>query len=504
MGSYATRMTLPGARRALAELQSRGFALRHASGALSFDAVTLAPPGNRIARSHTLGVLGREELELVSSAEGIRLLDYLNEHLDALTREERRSVLLLRRAGEILRHVNLEEYLSFRKLANEAENAWSRADESGRFSELEPWLGRLFYAARRIARQCAPDRPAYDFWLDYNEEGLTEARCAEFFSELEERLSPLLKRAEGLPEPPGLPEARVSPLRQQRLAHFVMEALGVDRSRCRLAVSDRAFTVAFSRYDVRICTRYIPERFTTSLYGVIHECGHALYELGIGEGLQYTRLGDGASTAVHESQSRFYENMIGRSLAWTEFMWPALTAEIPELDELTPRDFFRAVNAVHRTPLRGEADELSYCLHIMLRFEMERALMGGEISIHDAPALWRELTRRYLGCEARDDREGILQDSHWASGQIGYFPAYAVGTAAAAQLMAGIKKELDVDALLRAGELGPINRLLEERIWRHGALYPPRELMSRALGGPLDLSFYASYLSDKLSEVYGE
>ena len=160
MGSYATRMTLPGARRALAELQSRGFALRHASGALSFDAVTLAPPGNRVARSHTLGVLGREELELVSSAEGIRLLDYLNEHLDVLTREERRSVLLLRRAGEILRHVNLEEYLSFRKLANEAENAWSRADESGRFSELEPWLGRLFYAARRIARQCAPDRPA--------------------------------------------------------------------------------------------------------------------------------------------------------------------------------------------------------------------------------------------------------------------------------------------------------------------------------------------------------
>lgn len=499
-----SKLTLPVARRQLAELQKREFALRHASGALSFDAETLAPPGNIIARSQTLGILGESALELISSAEGIRLLDYLEDHLDALTQPERRSVHLLRRSGEILRHVNLEEYLSFRKLANEALSAWSRAHEANDFAALEPWLGRLFYAARRIASQTWPDSPPYEFWLDYNEEGLTQAQCDAFFDEVREKIAPLQNYARQFVQPDtGILRCRVSPLYQQRIAHFNMDTLGVDRNRCRLAISDHAFTVAFSRYDVRICTRYIPDSFTTSLYGVIHECGHALYELGTGEALQYTRLGEGVSMSVHESQSRFYENMVGRSRAWTEFMWPVLTANIPELAGREPREFFRAVNAVKDTPLRDEADEVSYCLHILLRYEIERAVMNGEAAVRDAPAMWNELTKKYLGCEVTSDDEGILQDSHWAAGQFGYFPTYAFGTVAAAQLMARMRESMDVDESLRAGDVSDINGWLEENIWRYGALYQPRELLERATGGPLDVQCYADYLSDKLSEVYG-
>ena len=158
------------------------------------------------------------------------------------------------------------------------------------------------------------------------------------------------------------------------------------------------------------------ESFTTSLYGVMHECGHALYELNTDDGLQFTCLGTGASTGAHECSARFYENIIGRSMAWTEHMWPVLTENIPELGDYSPRELFRAVNAVRRTPLRTQADEAGYCLHIALRFEIERSLFDGGIGIHDAPALWNELTRRYLYCEARSDAEGILQDSHWCSG----------------------------------------------------------------------------------------
>ena len=497
-------MTLVGARRQLEELQKTEFALRHASGALEFDAVTLAPPGNRLARSHTLGVLGEASLKLISSAEGIRLLDFLTEHLDQLTPPERRSVQLLNRSGEILRHVNLEEYLSFRKLSNEAESAWAIAQERSDFSMLEPWLGRLFAAARRIASLTLPDRPAYDFWLDFNEEGLTEERCARYFSSLRELTAPLLAKALELEAPDcSMLNVRVPPLYQQRIAHANMDALGVDSNRCRLAFSDHPFTVAFSRYDVRICTRYIPESFTTSLYGVIHECGHALYELNTAESLQYTRLGTGVSMGVHESQSRFYENMIGRSLPWTEFMWPTLVRNIPELAESTPRDFYRAVNAVRRTPLRSDADEVSYGMHIILRFELERALLDGELTIHDAPDAWNELSEKYLGCRPANDAEGILQDSHWASGQIGYFPAYAIGTAASAQLMDVIRRETDVDSALREGRTDEINSWLREHVWRFGALYPPMELMERAMGGTLDMKYYADYLSDKLSEVYG-
>ncbi len=487
----------------LAELQKKEFALRHASGALEFDSVTLALPGNRIARSHTINVLGEESLNLVSSAEGIRLLDYLEEHIDELTSAEARSVRLLRRSGEILRHVQLEEYLSFRKLAAEASSAWARANESADFAMLEPWLARLFAAARRIARLCAPEKSAYDFWLDQNEEGLTEARCAALFERLRGCITPLLERARRYPAPEtDMLNVRVSPLRQQRIAHECMDALGVDPMRCRLVLSDRPFTVGFSKYDVRMCTRYIPESFTTSLYGVIHECGHALYELNTGEELQYTRLGQGASMGVHECQARFFENMVGRSLPWTEFLWPVLTENIPELAGTSPREFFRAVNAVRPTTLRSEADEVSYCMHIMLRFDMERAVLNGEISVHDAPAAWNELSGKYLGCVPRNDAEGILQDLHWASGQIGYFPAYALGTAAAAQLMALIRRELDVDGALRRGDVSGINAWLCEHIWRCGALLPPEELMERAMGGPLDVKYYADYLSDKLSEVY--
>lgn len=499
-----SKLTLPLARRQLAELQKREFALQHASGALSFDAVTLAPPENRIARSHTLNVLGQAELELISSAEGIRLLDYLNDNLDGLTLPERRQVALLRRSGEILRRVNLEEYLSFRKLANEASSAWAMAQEANDFSALEPWLGRLFYAARRIAQQTEPDKPPYDFWLGYNEEGLNEAVCAEFFGQVRAKIAPLLAKVEGLPQPDaGILSFRVPPLYQQRIAHWNMAALGVDSNRCRLSLSDHAFTVAFSKYDVRICTRYITDSFATSLYGVIHECGHALYELNIDDAHQYTRLGQGASMLVHEAQARFYENMVGRSRAWTEHMWPVLTANIPELSGREPREFFRAVNAVRGTPRRDEADEATYSLHIMLRFEIERAIMSGEISVHDAPAMWNELTRKYLHCEVRSDAEGILQDSHWASGQIGYFPAYALGTTCAAQLMARMRESVDVDWCLANGDISDINAWLCEHIWRHGALYPPRELLERAMGGPLDVQYYADYLADKLSEVYG-
>ena len=505
MNAYATKLSLEGARRALAELERRNFALSHAAGALSFDAVTAAPPGNRAARSETIGYLGEAQLELVNSAEGIRLLDFLAEHMDELTEPERRSVRLLRRSGDILRAVSLEEYLSFRKLANEASNAWSRANESGGFSLLEPWLGRLFFAARHIARAAAPDAGEYDFWLDFNEEGLTEARCAEFFAELEGRTEGLIERASRA-EPPDMTVLgyRVSPLRQQRIAHFNMDALGVDRGRCRLAVSDHAFTAAFSRYDVRICTRYLPESWTTSLYGVMHECGHALYELNTAAALQFTPLAAGASVGVHESQSRLYENMIGRSLAWTEFIWPVLTENIPELAEHTPRELFRAANAFRRTPLRTEADEFTYCRHIILRFELERALFAGEISVHDAPAMWDELSEKLLGVRPRGDSEGILQDPHWASGQLGYFPAYAFGTVAAAQLYGRICAETGAAGALAAGDLRPVNGWLREHIWQYGALYPPRELLRRTLGGALDAGVYADYLADKLREVYGE
>ena len=487
------------ARRQLAELQRRRFALRTAAGAMEFDAATLAAPGNRYARACALAVLNEDRLALTSSAEGIRLMDSLEACAGELDEAEKRELRLLLREGAMQRAVNQEEYCAFRKLAGDTAPAWERAKALNDFSYVEEPLGRLVFAAKRIARQTAPDMPEYDFWLDRHEEGLTAARCEEIFGALRGPLMGLIARFSGLEAPePGWLHARVPIAAQHRLAHRCMAALGVDADRCRLAVSDRAFTSAFSKYDVRVAACYAPDSFADGLYGVMHECGHALYELGIGSALQFTSLGEGASTGVHECQALFFENQVGRSLAWTRRIWDALTAAVPELLESSPEEFYRAVNALRRTTLRVESDEAAYCLHIMLRFETERALFSGELSARDAPAFWDELSAKYFGLRPKSLAGGILQDSHWTSGEFGYFPAYALGAAGAAQLM----EKLGGRSALDCG-VGPVCAWLEEHIWRFGAMYPPNALMRRALGGPLDVRYYINYLSDKLSEVYG-
>ncbi len=498
------RYSLDSARRRLAELQRKEFALKHASGALEFDAATTAPPGSVAARAVTQGALGDAALELLSSSEGVFLLDFLADNIEELPPGEARELRLLLRKGEILRSITLEGYNFFRKLASAASHEWGRARRSGDFSELEPLLSRLFAAARHIAAMTRPDGQPYDFWLDYYEEGLSQQRCDEIFSGVLASVSPLLARARSLPAPDRtLLCVRVPPLAQQRIAHANMAALGVDMSRCRLALSDRAFTVAFSKYDVRVCTRYIPESFTTSLYGVIHECGHALYELNTAGDFQFTSLGSGVSMGVHECIARFYENMIGRSPAWTRLMWPALVSNIPALGSAGPEKFFRAANAFRPSALRTDADELSYCFHIMLRYALERDIMSGELSVHDAPARWDELSEKLLGFRPGSAAEGILQDPHWASGQIGYFPAYALGSVGAAQLYARISESVDIDGCIERGDIAPVNSWMEEHIWRHGALYPPRELMARALGGLADVKYYAGHLARRMGEVYG-
>ena len=274
-----------------------------------------------------------------------------------------------------------------------------------------------------------------------------------------------------------------------------MALLGIDRSRCAISETEHPFTTSTSRDDVRITTHYHEKAFLASMYSVIHEGGHAHYELGLPEKYQRTILSDAPSLGLHESQSRFYENLIGRSEGFLSLVAPALRSHFPEMMEgVSDRELFLAANYVEPSLIRTEADQVTYPLHIMVRYELEKQLVEGTLSTADLPGAWNALYREYLGVSVPNNRTGVLQDTHWAGGMFGYFPTYALGSAYASQFLNAMEKELDVSALIARSDLAPITRWLNDRVHRFGHLFGPGELLEKATGEAFNPAYYTAHL----------
>ena len=496
-------MTLEEARRNLKDLELREFAYNHAAGMLYFDGVTAAPKGTYVSRGKTLSVLNEEIYKLSSSEAAHETLKVLAEHMDELTEPERRLVQLREKALRFRSRVPMDEYVAYQELLNEAATVWREAKGRSDFAMFEPLLQKIVEASRRFAALVEPEKDPYDFWLDNYEEGMTQEFCDKFFAKLREKLVPLIARVGAAEQPDtSLLDVRFPLDKQAELSAWLMRFLRLDLDRCGLTTTEHPFTIDFSRHDVRITTKYYENAFASSMFSVIHEGGHALYELGTSEDYAFTQLGRGVSMGVHESQSRFYENIIGRSKAFCSLAWPELVKLCPELGRYDAEQFWRAVNSAKPGLIRIEADELTYSLHIMVRYDLERALLHGELEAKDLPSHWNELYKKYLGVDVPDDARGVLQDSHWSGGQLGYFPSYALGSAYGAQLLAQMRESVDVDAAVASGDISPVNTWLCERIWKYGSLKKPSELMRGALGGEFDPSYYTDYLEAKLCEVY--
>ena len=276
-----------------------------------------------------------------------------------------------------------------------------------------------------------------------------------------------------------------------------------DKSRSVLKESEHPFTSGFGSRDVRITVHYYPENFVSSIFSAIHETGHGLYEQQSDPALDETFSGGGASMGLHESQSRFYENMIGRSRAFWEVHYGKLQEIFSEqLGEVPLDDFVKYINTVERSFVRTEADELTYPLHIMLRYDMERAFMKNELEVKDFPRYWNQLFREYFGMEPPTDTLGVLQDVHWAYGNVGYFPTYALGSAYAAQIYHAMNRDFDVEASLKDGTTQKINDWLREHIHRFGASMPPAEILKNATGEEFNPQYYVDYLIEKYSRIY--
>lgn len=488
----------------LGELQTRLYAYNCASSSLYLDGVTVAPRDTSQGRGVALGVLAGESHKLLADPRTGELLDFLTEHRDELDLPQRRQTEELRRSYKQLSRIPADEYMAYAVLTNEASDVWHRAKEQSDFSLFRPVLEKLVAYNIKFAGYYDSTKAPYDALLSEYERGVDMAYLDSFFAVLRERIVPLIRAIGQKEQPDDSFLRRHYPAEAQRkFSDYLMEVLGLDRAHCGIGETEHPFTLNFNSQDVRITTNYKENDVASSMYSVIHEGGHAKYELNIDPALDYTCLAGGVSMGVHESQSRFYENLIGRSRPFIEAIFPKMREFFPEqLKDVTAERFYRAVNKAQPSLIRTEADELTYCLHIMVRYEIEKRLIGGTLAVKDVPETWNRLYKEYLGVDVPDDRRGCLQDSHWSGGSFGYFPSYALGSAYGAQMLKNMEAGMDVWGPVSRGDLSQVSAWLKERVHRFGGLMEPAEVVKNACGD-FDPTVYTDYLVKKYSQLYG-
>lgn len=488
----------------LQNLQMERAAYQHASSSLYFDGSTVAPRGSAEDRGVVLGMLSQKSYELFVNDDVKALLDGLWDMKDKITPEQRRQVELLREELDQLTRTPMDEYVEYVTLSNIADEKWRKAKEENDYSIFEPYLVRIIEFQRKFASYKNADIPAYEALLDDYEKGMTTQVLDEFFGMLREKLVPLIDTIKSQPPRASFANAFASVQKQRELSDYLMEVIGLDRNYCNIAESEHPFTLGFNKHDVRITTHYYENDLLSSMYSVIHEGGHALYELNIAQEYQRTVLYDATSMGMHESQSRFFENMIGHHPAFSKLMLPKLQELFPETYEnVDVKALYRAINHIQPSLIRTDADEVTYPLHIMVRYELEKRLISGELSAKDLPEAWNAMYKDYLGIDVPSDAVGVLQDMHWSSGYFGYFPTYALGSAYAAQFMAAIQKTIDVAACIESGDLTPIGAWLTEHVHRHGHMINSQELIENATGEAFNAQYYVDYLAAKVNDVYG-
>ena len=479
-------------------------AYNHAIGVVYLDASTAAPKGTWEGRGQTMATLSEITYNLETAPEVGEMLDFLEAHQEELNPIQRRQVEVLRKGYDQTKKIPAEEVIAFSVLTNDAEAVWEKAKNENDFDSFAPYLEKIVAFNRKFAGYYNPNMEPYDALLNEYEEGMNTETLDAFFAQLRKALVPLINRIQEVPQIDDSFLFLHYPVEQQRkFSDYLMEVMGLDRNYCGIAESEHPFTTNFNNKDVRITTHYYENDLANSMYSVIHEGGHALYELGADDCYNATVLQGGVSMGIHESQSRFYENLIGRSRAFIHAIFPKVKELFPEqLADVNEEMFYKAVNKAQPSLIRTSADELTYANHVMIRYELEKQLIAGTLSVRDIPAAWNRLYKEYLGVDVPNDSMGCLQDSHWSCGQIGYFPSYALGSAYGAQMLTKMKDELgDFDADVAKGDLSKVTGWLKEHIHRHASFKKPGALFEEVCG-KFDAVCFTDYLTKKYTELY--
>ncbi len=489
----------------LRELDRRATRLSRIKAVLEWDQETNLPPEGVLERSEQLALL-----------EGLIYEAKTSPHLGAITTGlhdatlpsdiDRALVDRLHRDYQRSSKLSLEFAERKARLVGLAQSAWAQARRDSDFKQFAPYLRQLVELARETADRVGYTDEPYDALLVEYEPFSTTQELRQVFDELEPGVSRLTARIkEAPPQDASFLYRRYPREHQEAVVREMMSLLGFDSRAGRLDTTAHPFCTTLGYHDVRITTRWDENFFNMAFFGAIHETGHALYEQGFDPRLAETSLASGTSLGLHESQSRFWENMVARSRPFAEFCFPLLRRHFPEaLAGVDGEKFYRAVNRVEPSLIRVEADEVTYTLHILLRFRLETALLDGSLTPDEVPSAWNELSQKLLGVRPENDAEGCLQDIHWAMGGLGYFPTYALGNLYAAQFTGRLRQALpDWDDQLRVGNVAPTLAWLRTNIHRHGAVYPAGELCRRVTGQPLSARPFLEYLNAKYSELYG-
>ena len=437
-----------------------------------------------------------------------KILEDVNSHPKGLNRREKAVIRNLNWGAKYYHRVPKEIIVEFAETAARAFIAWQEARKKDKFSDFKPFLKKLVELNRLIAKHIGYKDNPYDALLDLYEPGLTTKSCREIYSLLQPELTRILKKitkSKNYSSTSDLVDSQSNfPQDDQRqLSLFVLKRMGYDLKAGRMDISTHPFTTTLGHFDVRITNRYKLNDFRDSLMTAMHETGHALYEQGVKEEYAATPLDGGVSLGIHESQSRFWENQIGRSLEFIKYLTPVLHAFYPEqLEKVDAQSLFLLFNTVKPSLVRTESDEVTYNLHVALRFELEEGLINGRFKVEELPGLWRAKMKKYLGVVPKTDREGVLQDVHWSHGPMGYFPTYTLGNLYAAQFAKKMETELDLKELSGKGELGTILSWLRTNIHQHGGMYWPQELSVRITGAKLNPKHFLDYIKAKYSEIY--
>lgn len=479
-----------------------------AIGLLDWDLATGAPRKGVDTRSETIGMLATEAFKISISDEMKELITFLTSEdvFGQLQEQDQRLIEDLKLEMNRMQSVPPDKFQAFSVLAPKSQVQWESAKESGDFSAFEPFLSQIVEMKREFIDYYGVKDTRYDTLLDMFEPDLTVAKLDEVFSRLKARLVPLQEKIKNSVHKPDTTFLNQSfdIKKQEEFSRYILGEMGYDFEAGRLDESVHPFATGLNPGDVRITTHYYEKDVASAVFSSLHEGGHALYEQNIDPKLAGTLLAEGTSMGIHESQSRLWENMIGRSLPFWEHYYPVLQSYFPEqLKDVSAKDFYRAINKVESSLIRIEADELTYNLHIIIRYEIEKMLFNENLSVSDLPSVWNEKYKQYLGVTPPHDGLGVLQDVHWSSGDFGYFASYSLGNMYAAQIVNTMRKEMsEFDQCLREGNLSPIKEWLTEKVYQYGKSRKPSELILAITGEELNPDYLADYLENKYKEIY--
>lgn len=493
--------------KAYEELQphlEKAMALQAAMVLFEWDDETLAPKAAGAYTAKVIGTLSEEYLGKITSNEVKCLVKECRED-GTLSEVESAIVREVSEELERLESIPPKEYREFAQLSAESTRIWADARKNKDFEAFAPTLEKVIDYQKKFASYRVKDgQKLYNVMLDTYEKDFNMEALDRFFGQLKEEIVPLLKKImkHGKKIDDSFLTGDYPVDKQEEAARDLAEYVGFEFDKGVLAVSAHPFTTNLHNHDVRITTSY-SDRVDDSIFSVIHEAGHGIYELGIRDELTQTMVGQGASMGMHESQSRFFENIIGRNKAF----WVPVYGKIQklfqkQLGNISLDAFIDGINKVQPSLIRTQADELTYSLHVLIRYEIEKMLIEEDLDVEKLPEVWADKYEEYLGVRPKDMGEGVLQDIHWSQGSFGYFPSYALGSAFGAQLYAHMKKEVDFEGLLENGKIEVIREYLKDHIHQFGKLKTSRQILKDVTGEDFSPKYYTDYLKEKYSKIY--